>query len=309
MSCGYSIPIAAWRSSAAGDGYFAAVADDVAPGRRYRYALDGGEPVADPASAWQPDGVHGPSAVAAIAFGWTDAGWPGVPLDELVLYELHVGTFTPEGTFDAVIPRLAELRELGVTAIELMPVAEFPGGRNWGYDGVFPYARADDLRRAGRAASGWSTRPTRHGLAVVPRRRLQPPRARRATCSHRFGPYFTDRYRTPWGEAVNVDGPGSDAVRRLLRSETRCAGCEEFHLDGLRLDAVARHRRHMSALPFLAELHDRARAQAERLGRSVQLIAESDLNDPRIVTPREPPAGSAWTRSGTTTSTTRCTRC
>src|SRR6185437_5923735 len=126
--------------ASAGDGIFAGVAAGAGPGRRYRYRLDGGDELPDPASSFQPEGVAGPSAVVAPWDGWTDAAWRGMPLPGLVLYELHVGTFTPEGTFDAIVPRLAELRALGVTAIELMPVAQFPGPRNWGYDGVFPSA-------------------------------------------------------------------------------------------------------------------------------------------------------------------------
>ena len=157
-----------------GDGIFAGLAEGAGPGRRYRYRLDGGDELPDPASSFQPEGVAGPSEVVAPWHDWSDGGWRGVPLDELVFYELHVGTFTPEGTFDAVVPRLAELRELGVTAIELMPVAQFPGGRNWGYDGVFPYAAQDSyggpagLRRLVDAAHG-------AGLAVCLDCVLQPP--------------------------------------------------------------------------------------------------------------------------------------
>jgi maltooligosyltrehalose trehalohydrolase len=215
-------------------------------------------------------------------FAWTDAGWAGVPLDELVLYELHVGTFTPEGTFDAVVPRLAELAQLGVTAIELMPVAQFPGERNWGYDGVFPYAAQhsyggpDGLRRLVNAAHA-------AGLAVCldcvfnhlgPEGNVLP----------RFGPVFTERYRTPWGAAINMDGPGSDGVRAFLVGSA-LRWLEEFHVDALRLDAVDQIA-DMSARPFLAELADEVAAAALAAGRPLHLIAESDLNDPRMITPR-----------------------
>jgi len=121
-------------------GYFAADVDNIAVGARYRYCLDGQWERPDPASRFQPEGVHGPSEVVDTNFAWTDGRWSGIPLEQYVLYELHVGTFTPQGTFDAIIPRISELRNLGITAIELMPVAQFTGTRNWGYDGVFPYA-------------------------------------------------------------------------------------------------------------------------------------------------------------------------
>jgi maltooligosyltrehalose trehalohydrolase len=264
-----------------GDGFFGAVVDRVGPGNRYRYRLDGGEPLPDPASALQPGGVHGPSAVVDPAFRWSDAGWRGVPLRRLVLYELHVGTFTPEGTFDAIIPRLSELAALGVTAIEIMPVSQFPGGRNWGYDGVFPYAVQDTyggpdaLKRLVDAAHA-------AGLAVcldVVFNHLGP----EGSILPRYGPFLTERYRTPWGPAMNVDGPGSDGVRGFLIGAA-LRWFEEFHVDALRLDA-ADQIPDRSALHFLAELAIRTEALAERLGRRLHLIAESDLNDPRMVTP------------------------
>jgi maltooligosyltrehalose trehalohydrolase len=264
------------------EGTFAGVAAGTGPGRRYRYRLDGGDELPDPASSLQPEGVAGPSQVVAPWDGWTDAGWRGVPLEELVLYELHVGTFTPEGTFAAVVPRLAELRGLGVTAIELMPVSQFPGARNWGYDGVFPYAVQDSyggpeaLSRLVDAAHG-------AGLAVCldcvfnhlgPEGNVLP----------RFGPVFTDRYRTPWGQAINMDGPGSDGVRALLIGSA-VRFLEELHVDALRLDAVDQIA-DASATHFLAELSDAVAEAAARAGRPLHLIAESDLNDPRMIAPR-----------------------
>jgi len=266
----------------AGDGMFAATVDGVGPGRRYRYRLDGGDSVPDPAASHQPEGLTGPSEVVSPDFDWTDAGWAGVPLERIVLYELHVGTFTPEGTFDAVVPRLAELAQMGITMIELMPVAQFPGERNWGYDGVMPYTAQhsyggpDGLRRLVNAAHA-------AGLGVCldcvfnhlgPEGNVLP----------RFGPVFTQRYRTPWGAAINMDGPGSDGVRAfLLGSALRWL--EEFHMDALRLDAVDQIA-DASARPFLAELADEVAAAAARAGRPLHLIAESDLNDPRMITPR-----------------------
>ncbi|HET6850034.1 MAG TPA: malto-oligosyltrehalose trehalohydrolase [Gaiellales bacterium] len=264
-----------------GDGWHGAT-EQAGPGARYGFSLDGGEVLPDPASGWQPEGVHGRSAVAPRGHGWSDAGWRGIPLGQLVLYELHVGTFTGAGTFDAVIPRLPELAELGVTALELMPVAEFPGGRNWGYDGVFPYAAQstyggpEGLMRLVDAAHA-------AGLAVcldVVYNHLGP----EGNVLGRYGPYFTDRYRTPWGQAVNVDGPDSDAVRGYLVGNA-LRWFETFHIDALRLDAVHAIA-DQSAVPFLAELADATAELAERLGRPLHLIAESDLNDPRMITPR-----------------------
>jgi maltooligosyltrehalose trehalohydrolase len=264
------------------DGAFAATVDGVEPGRRYRYRLDDdAEQLPDPASALQPDGVHGPSAVVDPAFPWTDERWRGVPLDGLVFYELHTGVFTAEGTLDAIVPRLAALAELGVTAIELMPVSQFPGERNWGYDGVFPYAvqhsygGPDGLKRLVDASHT-------AGLAVcldVVLNHLGP----EGNVLPRYGPYLTDRYCTPWGPAMNVDGPGSDGVRAFL---TGCAlrWFEEFHVDALRLDA-ADQIPDMSAVHFLAELSGWVADLGERLGRPLHLIAESDLNDPRMVRP------------------------
>jgi maltooligosyltrehalose trehalohydrolase len=249
------------------------------PGDRYRYVLGGAE-LPDPASRWQPDGVHGPSAcVDPGAFTWTDRGWHGIALRDLVLYELHVGTFTPAGTFDAAAAELIRLASLGVTAVELMPVAQFPGTRNWGYDGVDPwavqesYGGPDGLRRFVDASHA-------EGLAVVldvVYNHLGP----EGNYLRAFGPYFSDRYRTPWGDGVNVDGPWSDEVRAYFMGNARM-WFEEYHVDGLRLDAI-----HgiidTSAVPFLRELADATRDLADELGRTLVLIAESDLNDVRVI--------------------------
>jgi maltooligosyltrehalose trehalohydrolase len=253
-------------------------------GCRYLYDLGGnGEKLRpDPASYRQPEGVHGPSEVVAREdFRWDDGGWRGLPLRELVFYELHVGTFTPEGTFDAIIPRLRALRDLGVTAIELMPIAQFPGNRNWGYDGVFPfcvqnsYGGPSGLRRLVNACH-------KENLCValdVVYNHLGPEGNYLAD----FGPYFTDRYRTPWGQALNFDGEYSDEVRRFF-TENALRWIRDFHVDILRLDAV-----HAvvdtSAKPFLRELNGAVRTAAADLKREIHLVAECDRNDIRTVRP------------------------
>jgi maltooligosyltrehalose trehalohydrolase len=265
-------------------GYHRGVVDGVGAGDRYRYRLDGRDEFPDPASRFQPEGVHGPSQVVdPAAFRWSDEGWFGLPRRDLVLYELHVGTFSEEGTFAGVAAHLDELVELGVTAIEVMPIAEFPGARNWGYDGAALYAAhgayggPDGFRALVDACHA-------KGLAVVldvVYNHFGPEGAYAAA----YGPYHTDRHRTPWGGAINVDGPGSDEVRRFLR-ENALMWLTEYHVDGLRLDAV-----HgivdTSASPFLAELSEAVDELSETLNRRLHLIAESDLNDPRMVTPRE----------------------
>jgi maltooligosyltrehalose trehalohydrolase len=264
-------------------GFHEIAVDGCPPGSRYRYRLDGDRERPDPASRFQPEGVHGPSEVVADAFPWRDAGWTGIPLRDAVFYELHVGTFTPEGTLDAVIPRLPDLRDLGVTVVELMPVAQFPGGRNWGYDGAYPYAvqctygGPEGLKRLVDACHA-------AGLAValdVVHNHLGP----EGSYLGELAPCFTDRYRTPWGDAINFDGPGSDEVRRFfIGSALQWVG--EFHVDALRLDAVhAIHDR--TAVPFLQELAAAVRREAGRRGSRVHVIAESNLNDPRLIRPVE----------------------
>lgn len=267
------------------NGYFAAHLPGAPPGSLYFYHLDGGPDRPDPASRCQPRGVHGPSQVVSSHFDWTDGGWSGLPLSEYVLYELHVGTFSPEGTFDAVIGRLAELKQLGITAIELMPVAQFPGTRNWGYDGVYPFAVQHSyggpagLKRLVNACHAL-------GLAVVldvVYNHLGP----EGNYLAEFGPYFTDQYRTPWGQAINFDGPDSDETRRYFLENAR-QWQADFHIDALRLDAVHAIR-DFSATPFLAELAADTGRRAQRLNRRFYLIAESDLNDTRLI--RRPEQG------------------
>ncbi|HEV7706245.1 MAG TPA: malto-oligosyltrehalose trehalohydrolase [Gemmatimonadaceae bacterium] len=261
-------------------GVFRATIDGVVAGDDYAFRIDAGDERPDPASRWQPHGVHGPSRVVdPHAFSWTDGAWKGIEMPDYVIYELHVGTFTPEGTFDAIVPRLASLRELGVTAIELMPVAQFPGERNWGYDGVQLYAPQnsyggpDGLRRLVNAAHA-------EGLAVVldvVYNHVGP----EGNYLSEYGPYFTNVYRTPWGPAVNYDGPYSDEVRRFI-IENACYWVREFHIDALRLDAV--HGIYDFRAVHLTEaLTERVHELADALGRHVHVIAESDLNDPRLL--------------------------
>lgn len=257
------------------------VVDGVGAGDHYRFRLDGGDPLPDPVSRLQPDGVHGPSEVVdAGSFAWTDDGWAGIALADTVLYELHVGTFTPEGTFDAAIGQLDRLAELGVTTIEVMPVNAFPGSRNWGYDGVFPYATQASYGGPAAFARFVDAAHAR-GLGVVldvvynhfgPEGNVLP----------RFAPYLTDEYSTPWGEAVNVSGRHSDSVRRYF-IDNAVGWITDFHLDGLRLDAV-----HAivdpTARPFVAELTAAVHDAADNSGRTVLVTIESSSNDARIVT-------------------------
>ncbi len=262
-------------------GYHHAACDDVLPGELYALIPDGHPPRPDPASRFQPRGVHGPSAVVDPEFAWTDARWRPPPLERMVFYEIHVGTFTPEGTFQAVIPHLPRLAELGVTAVELMPVGQFPGTRNWGYDGVAVYAVQDSyggpdgLKRLVDACHS-------AGLAAfldVVYNHLGP----EGNYLAEFGPYFTNRYRTAWGRALNFDGPGSDEVRRFFVENAR-RWVAEFHFDGLRIDAVHAIRDH-SARPFLAELTAAVHDESARAGRPALVIAESDSNDSRLIRP------------------------
>ena len=264
-------------------GYHEAIVDDCAEGTRYLYVLDGGDERPDPASRHQPDGVHAPSAVVGTDFEWHDQGWTGIPLEDYVVYELHVGTFTSEGTFDAVIPHLDRLKQLGVTVVELLPVAQFPGSRNWGYDGVYACA-AQSSYGGPRALKRLVDACHQRGLAVVldvVYNHLGP----EGNYLGQFGPYFTDRYKTPWGLALNFDGPHSDHVRWYF-IHSALQWIDEFHFDGLRVDAVHAIVDH-SAEPFLQDLNVAVHARARELGRRIYSIAESDLNDPRVITPRE----------------------
>ncbi len=262
-----------------GAGYWQAILEDTPPGSRYLYRVDRRPDLPDPASRFQPEGVHGASEVADAAFEWEDQEWRGLPIERCVLYELHVGTFTPEGTFDAILPHLEYFKYLGVTLVELMPVAQFPGGRNWGYDGVFPFA-VQSSYGGPQALKRLVNECHKVGLGIVldvVYNHLGP----EGNYLGNFGPYFTDSYKTPWGPAINFDGPESDEVRRFF-IENALNWVREFHIDALRLDAV-----HgifdRSAYPFLEELGDAVREEAIRLNRAILVIPESDLNDPRLI--------------------------
>jgi maltooligosyltrehalose trehalohydrolase len=264
-------------------GYWQAEVDAVRPGDFYTYEMDlgqGREQRSDPASMSQPQGIHGSSAVVDhTSFIWTDHSWQPIPLAEMVIYELHVGTFTPEGTFAAIIPRLPRLQELGINTIELMPVSSFPGNRNWGYDGVFPFAVQHSY--GGVEGLKHFVNACHHvGISVlldVVYNHLGP----EGNYLWDLGLYFTDQYCTPWGSAVNFDGPYSDGVRHYF-IENALYWLREFHIDGLRLDAV--HAIYdLSSHHILLELQEKIKAFAPN--RPYYLIAESDLNDTRLLRP------------------------
>ena len=258
---------------------------DAADGDRYWFIVDG-ERVPDPRSSSQPDGVHGPSAFVDLPVRAPDTSWGGRDLDRAVIHEIHVGTFSEPGTFLGAVPHLDHLAELGVTHVELMPVAAFSGRRGWGYDGVDLYAPHAEYGSLGDLAA-FVEAAHRRGLAVlvdVVHNHLGPD----GNYLSRTGPYFTDRYATPWGEAVNLDGRGSDRVRRYL-IDNALHWIEAAGVDGLRLDAV-HELIDTSARPYLEQLTDEMRAAAHRLGRPLTLIAESDRNDTRLVS--APPGGA-----------------
>ncbi|MBD2463311.1 malto-oligosyltrehalose trehalohydrolase [Oscillatoria sp. FACHB-1407] len=261
-------------------GYWQVIADDIAPGTRYFYQLDGKSDLPDPASNFQPQDVHGPSEVVDHqTFQWTDQNWSGIPLEDLIIYELHVGTFTPNASFEAIIPRLKELYDFGVNAIEIMPIAQFPGARNWGYDGVYPYAAqhsyggVEGLKKLVDAAH-------QQGMSVildVVYNHFGP----EGNYIGNYAPFFTERHRSPWGSAINFDGAHNYGVRNFF-IQNALYWFEHYHIDGLRLDATdtiydlgARH--------FLQELADRTNEFSQQQGRKFYLIAESDLNDARVV--------------------------
>lgn len=267
-------------------GYHEAMVPGIGAGARYFYLLAGGRARPDPASRAQPEGVHGPSEVVdPDRFDWKDSGWGNHPLDEYIIYELHVGAFTPGGSFDEAASMLSYLKKLGVTAVELMPVAQFPGERNWGYDGAYPYAPhnsyggPEGLKRFVRACH-------QSGIAVVldvVYNHLGP----EGNYLSEFGFYFTGNYKTPWGQAVNYDGPWSDEVRRYF-IENALYWFSEYRIDALRLDAIHgifdESPRH-----FLEELRDRAEALGREMGKPLYVMVESDRNDIRVI--REPAAG------------------
>jgi maltooligosyltrehalose trehalohydrolase len=263
-------------------GYFRAEIDRSLLGHDYWLVLDNQQWRADPASRYQPHGVHGPSRFMDSRFAWQANDWAGLPLADHVIYELHTGTFSTDGTFAGAELRLDELVRLGITAVELMPVAQFPGSRNWGYDGVFPFAAQstyggpDGLRRLVDACH-------QRGLAVildVVYNHLGP----EGNYLRQFGPYFTSRYHTPWGDALNYDEHDSDGVRRFF-IDNALYWIRECRIDGLRLDAIQTIFDN-SAYPFLTHLADEVHHEAARLGRPVHLWGETNQNDARQLVPR-----------------------
>ena len=259
-------------------GYHSIEAESSGPGQRYAYSLDGGPPLPDPCSRWQPDAIDAFSAVwFPDRLAWDEGDWRGIERKDLVFYELHVGTFTPDGTFDAVIPRIGDLLDLGITAIELMPIGQFPGSRSWGYDGVHPFAPQntyggpEGLHRLVQACH-------RAGMAIVldvvynhfgPDGNVFPT----------FGHYLTEKYKTDWGPALNFDDRECDPVRAMIRDNARM-WIRDYRFDGLRLDA-ADQIYDRSPTPILAEVAKVAHAEAAKLGRAAHVFAENDCNDAR----------------------------
>ncbi|BAU63997.1 malto-oligosyltrehalose trehalohydrolase [Stanieria sp. NIES-3757] len=265
-------------------GYWHLIAENIYPGTQYYYLLEEASDKPDPASNFQPQGVHEVSEVIDHNnIDWQDSYWKGIPLEEMIIYELHVGTFTPEGTFKAIIPRLSDLKELGVNAIEIMPVSQFPGERNWGYDGVYPYAvqnsygRPEDLKQLIEVAH-------QQGIAVILDVVYNHFGPEGNYIAH-HGPYFTETYRTPWGSAINFDDAYSDGVRNYF-IENALYWFENYHFDALRLDAI--HAIYdLGAKHILQEIAEKVEELSQNIGRKFYLIAESDLNDVRVISPRE----------------------
>ena len=265
-------------------GWWRLNAPQVDAGTDYAFSINDGKALPDPRSPWQPYGVHGPSrTVDHSSFQWSDQRWQPPPLSSAILYEMHVGTFTAAGTFESCIGRLEHLVRLGVTHVELMPVAEYPGDRGWGYDGVdlfaphHAYGGPEGLKRFVDACHA-------SGLAVlldVVYNHLGPD----GNYLGQFGPYFTEHYHTPWGGAINLDGASSIEVRRFFCDNARM-WLRDYHFDGLRLDAI--HAMFdSSAIHFLEQLGLVVEALERETGRRYELIAENDLNDPRVVISRE----------------------
>jgi maltooligosyltrehalose trehalohydrolase len=268
-----------------GDGYWNIEMKGISHGFLYKYRLNGNVERSDPASQWQPQGVHGPSAVVDHStFQWSDDAWTGLPVEQFIQYEIHTGTFSGKGTFEGIIEKLPYLRDLGITAVEIMPVAQFPGNHNWGYDGVYPFAvqttygGVNEFKKLVNSCHA-------HNLAVildVVYNHLGP----EGNYIWEYGPYFTtNKYSTPWGWAVNFDDTGSDNVRSYFITNA-IYWMEYFHIDALRLDAV--HAIYdMCAVTFLEDLVYAVDEYGKSKGRKRFLIAECDRNDPRIVTSRD----------------------
>lgn len=264
-------------------GYWTATADSVMAGTKYKFKIDGNKSLPDPASCFQPDGVHGHSQVVDRNFKWTDSQWKGISLADMIQYELHVGTFSSEGNFAGVIQKLPYLKELGVNAIELMPLSQFPGNRNWGYDGVYPFA-VQNSYGGPHGLKQLVNDAHRFGIAVI-LDVVYNHQGPEGNYFSEYAPYFTEKYKTGWGSAINYDDAHCDGVRNYYW-QNALMWLDEFHIDGLRLDAV-----HaiwdFSASHFIEELRKRVRALEVETGRKKVLIAEFDLNNPRYINPTQ----------------------
>ena len=255
-----------------------------APGTRYTYRLDSGAALPDPASFSQPEGVHGPSELTnPMNFAWTDKDWEGIPLSNMIIYELHPGSFSRSHDFEGILQKLDYFVDLGINALELMPLGQFPGDRNWGYDGVFPFA----IQNSYGGISGFQRlvdAAHAKGIAIivdVVYNHFGP----EGNYVDQFGPYFTDRYHTPWGKAINMDDAWSDGVRNYFCQNARM-WLEDYHVDELRLDAVHAIK-DFSAVHFIRQLKEQVEEVGRRTHRKKELIAEIDLNDPRYIDPPE----------------------
>ncbi|GGK68818.1 malto-oligosyltrehalose trehalohydrolase [Rufibacter glacialis] len=265
-------------------GYWHETTDQLSPGDTYKFRLDEEQEYPDPASVSQPEGVHGPSqALDLLKFNWTDEAWQNLPLEDYVLYELHTGTFSEEGTFAGLEEKLDYLKDLGVNAIEIMPVAQFPGDRNWGYDGVFPFA-VQDSYGGPKALQHLVNTCHQKGLAVVldvVYNHLGP----EGNYLGEYGHYFTDKYNTPWGQALNFDDAWCDGVRRYF-TENLLMWFRDFHIDAVRMDAVHAIK-DFSPNHILREMKQQVNELVEATGRTHYMIVELDLNDTRFINPLE----------------------
>ncbi|HET7899119.1 MAG TPA: malto-oligosyltrehalose trehalohydrolase, partial [Flavisolibacter sp.] len=263
-------------------GYWTATTDQLKEGTRYKIKLNDQEPLPDPASLFQPDGVHGESEIVDLAgYTWSNTSWNNLPLEDYIIYELHTGTFTSEGSFAAMEEKLDYLVELGITAIEIMPVAQFPGSRNWGYDGVFPFA-VQNTYGGPKALQHLVDACHQKGLAVildVVYNHLGP----EGNYLGAYGPAFTNAYHTPWGNAINFDNAWCDGIRKFFL-ENALMWFRDFHVDALRLDAVHAIK-DLGAVHLLKELRLHLDEYMRDTGTTHYLMVESDLNDTRFIDP------------------------
>lgn len=265
-------------------GYWSVTTSDLKPGDKYKFSIDGGNTTyPDPASLAQPNGVHEASAAIDLSFSWTDQNWKNIPLEQYIIYELHTGTFSPEHNFEGIEKKIHYLADLGVNAIEIMPVGQFPGNRNWGYDGVYPFAVQHSYGGA-KGLQHLVDKCHEKGIAVildVIYNHLGP----EGNYLPAFGPYFTDKYSTPWGKALNFDDAWCDGVRHYF-IENALMWFRDFHIDGLRLDAVHAIK-DLSPVHILKEIRQHTNELMQRTGRNYYLIAEMDLNNPVFINPLE----------------------